>query len=103
MGISGGGVFFVLFILFMIFIGLLFLLVEFIIGRYMGKEVISVYKVIVLKFVWVWIGRLGVLSCVILFFFYSVVGGWVILYMIMSVIGMLSGKEYGLLFNVVIS
>ncbi|MGP6194767.1 sodium-dependent transporter [Priestia megaterium] len=102
-GTSGGGAFFALFILFTIFIGLPLLLAEFIIGRHTGKEAISAYKAIAPKSAWVWIGRLGVLSCVVLLSFYSVVGGWVILYTIMSVTGMLSGKEYGPLFNAVIS
>ncbi|TYR80781.1 sodium-dependent transporter [Priestia megaterium] len=102
-GTSGGGAFFLLFILFTLFIGLPLLLAEFVIGRHTGKEAISAYKALAPNSAWVWIGRLGVVSCLILLSFYSVVGGWVILYTIMSISGMLGGKEYGALFNAVIS
>ncbi|WP_210608309.1 sodium-dependent transporter [Priestia flexa] len=102
-GTSGGGAFFLVFVLFTLFIGLPLLLAEFIIGRHTGKEAISAYKAIAPNTAWVWIGRVGVLSCLVLLSFYSVVGGWIMLYTIMSFSGLLTGKEYGALFNTIIA
>ncbi|MBM7702200.1 sodium-dependent transporter [Metabacillus iocasae] len=101
-GTSGGGAFFFLFILFTLFIGMPLLLAEFIIGRNTGKEAISAYKAIAPGSNWAWIGRIGVVSCLVLLSFYSVVGGWVLIYALMSISGQLIGQSYGSLFDTVI-
>ncbi|WP_110111955.1 sodium-dependent transporter [Bacillus sp. CGMCC 1.16541] len=101
-GTSGGGAFFFLFILFTLFIGMPLLLAEFVIGRSTGKEAISAYKSIAPNSNWVWIGRIGVVSCLVLLSFYSVVGGWVLVYALMSLSGQLMGQSYGPLFDTVI-
>lgn len=38
---------------------------------------------------WFWLGKLGIVICFILFFFYSVVGGWILLYLWNVIIGRL--------------
>ncbi|HFJ9478769.1 TPA: sodium-dependent transporter, partial [Bacillus cereus] len=50
---------------------------------------------------WHWIGRLGVGTCFILLSFYSVVGGWVLIYLFRGVTGQLitPGQNYGALFT----
>lgn len=100
-GMSGGGAFFLIFSLFTILIGLPLLMSEFIIGRGSGKEAISAYKKLVPKGLSVWIGRLGVVGCFLLLSFYSVVGGWVLIYSVMSVVGKVirPGVEYGAVFD----
>ncbi|WP_106766696.1 sodium-dependent transporter [Paenibacillus faecalis] len=104
-GTSGGGAFFLLFLIFTLFIGLPLLLAEFVIGRSTGKEAISAYQAIAPGTHWDWIGKMGVFSCTVLLSFYSVVGGWVLLYTGMSVIGFLvsPGTAYDALFNQIIS
>src|SRR5690625_2130388 len=86
-GMSAGGAFFLFFVFFTLLIGLSMLITEYIIGRGTGKEAISAYKKIAPDSVWVWIGRLGVLGCFLLLTFYSVVGGWVLIYSAMSIPG----------------
>ncbi len=102
-GMSGGGAFFLIFVLFTVLIGLPLLLSEFIIGRGSGREAISAYKKLAPKGLSVWIGRLGVVGCFLLLSFYSVVGGWVLIYSVMSVLGKVigDGTAYGALFDTV--
>lgn len=100
-GMSGGGAFFLFFVIFTLLIGLPMLVTEYIIGRGTGKEAVSAYKAIAPKGLWIWIGRLGVLGCFLLLTFYSVVGGWVLIYSAMSVPGQIiqEGADYGALFG----
>lgn len=102
-GMSGGGAFFLLFVVFTVLIGLPMLLSEFIIGRSTGKEAISAYKKLAPDSLWVWIGRLGVVGCFLLLSFYSVVGGWVIVYSGLSIPGNIigDGTNYGELFSTI--
>lgn len=101
-GTSGGGAFFVLFLLFTIAIGLPLLLGEFTIGRSTQKEAVSAYKTIAPGTLWPWIGRLGVATSFILLSFYSVVGGWILIYLLRAVTGQLMGQPYEALFGEVI-
>ncbi|RBW71335.1 sodium-dependent transporter [Bacillus taeanensis] len=102
-GNSGGGAFFLIFILFTLLVGLPLLLAEFIIGRSTQKEAISAYKAIAPGTSWHLIGRLGVVTCFILLSFYSVVGGWILLYIGYGITGNLTGQDYEALFGMLIS
>ncbi|MEC1178898.1 sodium-dependent transporter [Metasolibacillus meyeri] len=101
-GVSGGGAFFLIFLIFTLFIGLPILLAEFVIGRGSQKDAISAYLTFAPNSKWHFVGILGMVTCFILLSFYSVVGGWIILYMVQAVIGNLSGlseSAYAPLFN----
>ncbi|GGH78311.1 NSS family neurotransmitter:Na+ symporter [Pullulanibacillus pueri] len=100
-GMSGGGAFFLLFIIFTLLIGLPLLISEFIIGRGSGKEAISAYQALAPKSLWTMIGRLGVLGCFLLLSFYSVVGGWVLIYSVLSIPGLVitGDRDYSALFT----
>jgi NSS family neurotransmitter:Na+ symporter len=102
-GMSGGGAFFLIFVAFTILIGLPMLISEFIIGRGAGKEAISAYKKLAPDSLWVWVGRLGVVGCFLLLSFYSVVGGWVLIYSGLSIPGKLisEGANYPELFGAI--
>lgn len=64
------------------------LLAEFVIGRSTQKEAVTAYKVLVPNSkVYPWIGRMGVVTCFSVLSFYSVVGGWILLYLYYSVTG----------------
>jgi len=91
-GMSGGGAFILLFIIFSLLVGFPLLLGEFVIGRSTGKEAISAYKAIAPGTKWHWIGYLGVFTCFLLLSFYSVIGGWIILYLFKTITGTLSGN-----------
>src|SRR5699024_1098017 len=76
-----------------VLIGLPMLIAEFIIGRGSGLEAVSAYKKIAPKSLWSWIGRLGVLGSFLLLSFYSVVGGWVLIYTGKAVSNQIIGKN----------
>lgn len=96
-----GGAFFLIFILFTVLIGLPLLIAEFMIGRSTQKRAVGAFKSIAPNTGWHWIGRLGVGTCFILLSFYSVVGGWVLIYLFRGVTGQLitPGQNYGALFT----
>ncbi|QOV13339.1 sodium-dependent transporter [Viridibacillus arvi] len=100
-GISGGGAFFLLFILFSLFIGFPLLLAEFVIGRSTQKEAISAYRTLAPNTNWHWIGKLGVFTCFLLLSFYSVIGGWIVIYFAKGLFGGIisEGADYASVFN----
>ncbi|WP_028596355.1 sodium-dependent transporter [Paenibacillus assamensis] len=102
---SGGGAFFLVFMLFTFGIGLPLLLAEFVIGRSTGKEAVSAYKELAPNSKWHYVGYLGMILCSILLSFYSVVGGWIVLYTIRGFTGQLlsAGADYGQLFTDTVS
>src|SRR5699024_12539788 len=69
------------------------LIAEFIIGRETGLEAVSAYKKIAPISLWSWIVRLGVLGSFLLLSFYSVVGGWVLIYTGKAVSNQIIGKN----------
>ncbi|OZU87718.1 hypothetical protein CIL03_15240 [Virgibacillus indicus] len=99
-GMNGGGAFFLLFIAFTIIIGLPILIAEFIIGRSARKEAVTAYKTLAPGSVWSFIGHWGVAGAFLLMSFYSVVGGWVLIYSVMSIPGLIinEGADYPGLF-----
>jgi len=103
-GISGGGAFFLLFILFSLFIGFPLLLAEFVIGRSTQKEAISAYRTLAPNTNWHWIGKLGVFTCFLLLSFYSVIGGWIVIYFAKGLFGGIisEGADYKAVFNATI-
>lgn len=103
-GIYGGGAFLAIFVLFTIFIGLPMLISEFIIGRAAKREAVSAYDHLAPGSPWRIIGRLGVVGCFLLLSFYSVVGGWIVIYSGMSITGNVigDGADYSQLFDHII-
>lgn len=81
-GTNGGAVFFLIFLGLTLLVGLPVLLAEFLIGRKSGKNAIDAFKTLAPAGAWAWIGRVGVLACFVLLSFYSVVGGWVLQYVV---------------------
>ncbi len=104
-GMNGGAAFFLLFILFTVLIGLPMLISEFIIGRGAKREAVTAYRTLAPNSGWNKLGMLGVVGCFLLLTFYCVVGGWVLIYSILSVIGKVidTGVNYGQLFGQVTS
>lgn len=105
-GTNGGGAFLFIFLIFTLFIGLPILLAEFIIGRGSQKDAISAYQSFSPESNWDLIGKIGVFASFILLSFYSVVGGWIIIYFFQVIKGELSNlnqNQYSLLFHELIS
>nr|MDH3087417.1 sodium-dependent transporter [Bacillus velezensis]WEY80580.1 sodium-dependent transporter [Bacillus velezensis] len=104
-GTNGGGAFFLLFVLFTVLLGYPLLLGEFIFGRRSQTNAIDAYKQAAPKSVWHLTGYVGVAACFLVLSFYSVVGGWILLYVLKAVTGSLSGltqEQYGTVFGTVI-
>jgi NSS family neurotransmitter:Na+ symporter len=105
-GTSGGGAFFLVFLIFTLLLGYPLLIGEFVIGRHTQSDAISAYKKLAPHTLWHVTGWIGMIACFILLSFYSVVGGWIILYLFRAISGGLGGlsqAQYGELFGEIIS
>ncbi|WP_353423819.1 sodium-dependent transporter [Staphylococcus xylosus] len=81
-GIYGGGAFLLMFLVFTIFVGLPLIMMEFTVGK-MGKTYTTkIYEKLTKKKWLNIIGWNGNLAVFILFGFYSVIGGWIIIYIL---------------------
>lgn len=104
-GTNGGGAFFLIFLLFTFLVGAPMLLAEFVIGRHSQKDAVASYEVISGSPKWKSLGYLGVTASFIILSFYSVIGGWVLTYLLRSLSGSLTGldnSKYGGLFESII-
>src|SRR5699024_12422300 len=79
--------------LFTVILGLPLLLAEFTIGRSGGGNALSAFKKLAPRTPWYGIGILGMITCFILLSFYSVIGGWIIIYLYKFITGELSGIQ----------
>lgn len=79
-GIHGGGLFIVFYIIFAVIIGIPLLLCEMAIGRKTRLGPIAAFKKLNPK--WSFIGIFGVAAALVMLCYYTVIGGWVIKYMI---------------------
>lgn len=79
-GIYGGGAFLLMFLIFTIFVGLPLLMMEFTIGKMGRTYTTTIFGKLTQKKWLNIIGWNGNLAVFILFGFYSVVGGWIIIY-----------------------
>lgn len=102
-GTNGGAVFFLLFLLFTILVALPVQLAEFYIGRTGGKNAVDAFKTLAPGSQWPWVGRMGVAACFVLLSFYSVVGGWVLNYVVHAFTGEIhTGADFEALFGATI-
>ena len=92
-GSNGGGAFVFVYLIIVLLIGFTLMLGEVIIGRHTQLGSVGAYKMLSKR--WTWLGALGVLAGFLILSFYSVVGGWVINYMVKSVTGLLNVADFG--------
>jgi neurotransmitter:Na+ symporter, NSS family len=104
-GTNGGSVFILLFILCTVLIGLPILIAEFMIGRRGQKDPITSFKEQAPDKPWYMIGWIGFVACGLILSFYSVVGGWILSYIIRAFTLSLTGQglDFGALFNDIIA
>ena len=79
-GIYGGGAFLLMFLIFTIFVGLPLLIMEFTVGKMGQTYTTKIYSKLTQKKWLNIIGWNGNLAVFVLFGFYSVIGGWIIIY-----------------------
>lgn len=102
----GGGAFLFVFLLFTILIGLPLLISEFVIGRASRRNAIDGFEYLSGKKslrIFGWLGHLGTM---VLLSFYSVIGGWILIYLVialMDLLGLYVVEDYGTLLGEVIS
>ena len=96
-GIYGGGAFLFMFLIFTIFVGLPLLIMEFTVGKMGHTYTTQIYIKLTGKKWLNIIGWNGNLAVFILFGFYSVIGGWIIIYIGNVIIQALSLKSVSLI------
>ena len=104
-GIYGGGAFLLMFLLFTVFVGLPLLIMEFTVGKMGQTYTTKIYEKLTKKKWLNIIGWNGNLAVFILFGFYSVIGGWIIIYIFNVALQILSfqgGQLGGIQFESII-
>ncbi|MCM3612495.1 sodium-dependent transporter [Planococcus sp. MERTA32b] len=105
-GANGGSVFILLFIISTIFIGLPILLAEFVIGRRGQADAVTGLKKQAPGKPWFLIGWSGFIFSFLILSFYSVVGGWILSYLVRAILFQLSDYSdsgFGELFTNIIA
>lgn len=103
---NGGAAFLVLFMIFTLFIGMPLLLAEFVIGKHGKTYSTEVFGKITGNKYFNLIGHIGNVGVFFLLSFYSVIGGWILLYMMRTVYVIVTNqhtKNYEGLFDQLIS
>ncbi|WP_411844463.1 sodium-dependent transporter [Salinicoccus sp. HZC-1] len=81
----GGGAFLLIFLVFTLLVGLPMLMVEFTLGRLGKRPSIETFKFLGGNSAYGLIGLLGNVAAFILLSFYSVIGGWIVVYFVLAI------------------
>ena len=84
-GKNGGGAFVLVYFIMLFLVGFTLMLAELSLGRNTQLNAIGAYRKI--KKRWKWVGALGVLTGFMILSYYSVIGGWVVKYLIEAFTG----------------
>ncbi|MGR6835584.1 sodium-dependent transporter [Syntrophomonas erecta] len=90
-GKYGGGVFLLLYLLIVVVLGCTMTLGELTLGRHTQLNPLGAYRTIKKK--WAWVGGMAIFASVIIMFYYSVVGGWVLKYFVGYCFGLLHSAD----------
>ncbi len=96
-GSNGGGAFVLIYLALVVIVGFTLMAAEIVIGRHTQLNAIGAYRKI--RKGWGWVGGLGVLAGFVILSYYSVVGGWVINYIIKAVTGAFNTSDMAVLGN----
>lgn len=91
-GVNGGGAFLLLYLFFILAFGVPVMLSELLIGRTTQKNVFGAFKELAPKSPWFLVGTMGVLAAFLILSFYSVVAGWTLEYVYLSITNGLAHK-----------
>lgn len=91
LGENGGAAFLLVYIVFIFGLGIPILMSELLIGRKAGKNAMGTFKILAPGTKWYWVGIAGVVCSFIILSYYSVVAGWTLHYVYLSVVNGLKG------------
>ena len=92
-GQNGGGAFVILYVLFTFLVGVPVFLAELVMGRRTQKSAVLAYQELSsTESNWKMLGWLNLITCFIIFSFYSVIAGWCLCYVFMSLTQFTAGK-----------
>ena len=98
-GNHGGAAFILVYIICVVLFGLPIMMSEFIIGRKTQSNTAKAYRDLAPNTYWNWVGRLGVMTGLFIFSYYSVVAGWTIQYAFLAITNAFSGTtDYNKMF-----
>jgi neurotransmitter:Na+ symporter, NSS family len=92
-GQYGGGAFVILYIACVLIVGIPIMLAEFLIGRKTQSNAVGAFRALRPGSPWVLTGWLGVVSGFVILSYYSVVGGWVLHYVLLSLRDQFSSRS----------
>ncbi len=92
-GQNGGGAFVLLYLLAIVLVGLPIMMGEILIGRMAQKSTVSAFRSLAPKSAWPLVGWLGVIAGMIILSYYSVVAGWSLHYIYLSLSGAIGGAD----------
>ncbi len=84
-GKNGGGAFVMVYFVMLFLVGFTLMLAELVLGRNTKLNAIGAYRKISKR--WSWVGGLGIATGFMILSYYSVIGGWVIKYLLTAVTG----------------
>lgn len=84
-GEYGGAVFIVTYIVLLVLVGFTIMLAELVLGRHSQQGPVGAYRAIKQK--WAWVGAIGILASYLILTYYSVIGGWIIKYIVSALSG----------------
>lgn len=103
---NGGGSFLLVFLIFTLLIGLPLLLAEFVLGRGAAVSAVKTFEKLGKNKKYNIFGIIGAFALFVLLSFYSVIGGWILVYLGISIadaLGIYSASDYVALFSTIIS
>lgn len=101
----GGGAFLLVFLIFTLAVGLPLLLSEFVIGRASGRNPIEGFEYLGQKKFYRIFGWIGNIAVIFLLSFYSVIGGWILIYLTIAagdILGLIQIADYGEAFGSIV-
>jgi len=84
-GEYGGAAFIVTYIAILVLVGFTIMLTELMLGRHSQQGPVGAYRAI--KKRWAWVGAIGILASYLILTYYSVIGGWIIKYIVSALSG----------------
>ncbi|MBK5241312.1 sodium-dependent transporter [Clostridium sp.] len=94
-GSNGGGAFVVVYIVMLFLVGFTLMMAELVLGRHTQLSAVGAYRKVKEK--WAWVGFIGVGASFLILSFYSVIGGWVLKYIVTAFSGGFNTSDLGAL------